>query len=206
MNASLPKQFMLLKGKPVLMHTIEAFAHSDYSPSIILVLPSAFHEYWDNCCKENDFQIPHRVVPGGATRFESVKNGLDEIKEEAVIAIHDAVRPVIANEIISRSFQIAEEKGNAVVAIKSRDSVRKSVGEKSEALDRENIYLVQTPQTFRSEIIKKAYEQAFSPEFTDDATVVEKLGLNINLTEGSPKNIKITFPEDLFIAEHFLVK
>ncbi|MDF3078783.1 MAG: 2-C-methyl-D-erythritol 4-phosphate cytidylyltransferase [Sphingobacteriaceae bacterium] len=206
MNAALPKQFMLLNGRPVLMHTIDAFANSDYRPEILVALPSTFHEYWKKCCTEFGFTTPHQIVSGGSTRFESVKHGLNEIHGEAVIAIHDAVRPVISNEIISESFQVAEEKGTAVTAIKSRDSVRQATGNTSRALNRENIYLIQTPQTFKIELLKKAYEQEFSDEFTDDASVVEKLGTEINLIEGSPKNLKITFPEDLFIAGHFLKK
>ncbi len=204
MNSDLPKQFLLINGKPVLMHTIEAFASSKYKPEIIVVLHAEYYNYWKECIRRTVFEIPHTIIPGGESRFQSVKNGLDKIKEKSLIAIHDAVRPVISQEIINSSFEVAEKKGNSVAAIKSRDSVRQIRGECSEALDRETIYLIQTPQTFSSEIIKKAYDLAETNDFTDDATVVEKLGININLITGSSKNIKITFPEDLLIASEFL--
>jgi 2-C-methyl-D-erythritol 4-phosphate cytidylyltransferase len=208
MQAAVPKQFLLLCGKPVIMHTIEAFYLSAIQPEIILVLPSEYHSHWGQLCTEHNFTIPHLLVAGGETRFHSVKNGLDLINnnEDALIAVHDAVRPLISREIIEKSYQYASEHGSAVTAVKSRDSVRLMENGISKSLIRDDIYLVQTPQTFRSAQIKKAYLQPYNNKFTDDASVVEETGIKINLVEGSHQNIKITFPEDLAIAEMILRK
>lgn len=206
MQTETPKQFLLLDGRPILMHTIEAFYHSDLKPEIILVLNLDFHQYWENLCKEYNFNIPHIVIKGGSQRFHSVKNGINGIKEKAIIAIHDAVRPLVSNELITRSFLTAEELGNAIAAIKSKDSVRQSDGKTSRALNRDEIFLVQTPQTFSSEILHKAYQQEFRNEFTDDASVVEQMGIAINIIEGDHQNIKITFPEDIQLAHFYLNK
>lgn len=203
MLSAVPKQFLTLCGKPVLMHTIEAFYTSDVKPEIILVLPSGYHEYWQQLCSEHDFIIPHQLVPGGEMRFHSVKNGLDIIEDgiDSLIAIHDAVRPLTSRVIIENSYQIAAEKGNAITAVKSRDSVRLMENGVSKSLIRDDVYLIQTPQTFQSARLKNAYQQPFSAKFTDDASVVEEMGIKINLVEGDQRNIKITFPEDLAIAE-----
>ncbi|MFA6944593.1 MAG: 2-C-methyl-D-erythritol 4-phosphate cytidylyltransferase [Pedobacter sp.] len=204
MQADIPKQFMLLNGRPVLMYTIEAFYHSEFKPEIIVVLNIDFHPYWEQLCKQYNFSIPHQLVKGGRHRFHSVKNGIKAIKGKAIIAIHDAVRPLLSEKLIKRSYQEAELWGNAVVAIKSRDSVRQQSGKNSIPLNRENIYLVQTPQTFSSDILRKAYKQEFRNEFTDDASVAEHSGVAIKLIEGENKNFKITFPEDIRIAELYL--
>ncbi len=204
MQSETPKQFMLLNGKPILMHTIEAFYHSDLKPEIILVLNIDFHTFWENLCIKHKFSIPHTLVKGGLHRFNSVKNGINSIKGKAIIAIHDAVRPLPSNKLITRSFIVAEETGNAIAALKSKDSVRQQMGDLSKSLNRDDIYLIQTPQTFRSEILNKAYKQEYRNEFTDDASVVDRLGVSINLIEGESQNIKITFPEDILIAEFFL--
>jgi len=204
MQSDIPKQFMHLDGKPILMHTIEAFYNSDLKPEIILVLNIDFHTYWEGLCKDQDFNIPHKLVKGGLQRFNSVKNGINSIKGKSVIAIHDAVRPLASNELITASFLLAEERGNAVAAIRSKDSIRQHSGSLNKALNRDEIYLVQTPQTFTSEILSKAYNQDFRNEFTDDASVVERMGITINIIEGDSKNIKITFPEDIHLAEFYL--
>jgi 2-C-methyl-D-erythritol 4-phosphate cytidylyltransferase len=204
MLSEVPKQFMLLRGRPVLMHTIEAFHKSDYNPEIIVVLNVDFHQYWENLCVLHNFSIPHQLVKGGTHRFDSVKNGIKAIKTRAIIAIHDAVRPLLSSQLIDRSFDEAERSGNAVAAIKSRDSVRQNIGTHTVPLDREEIYLIQTPQTFSSEILKKAYKQEFRNEFTDDASVAERSGIKINLIDGETRNFKITFPEDIRLAEIYL--
>jgi len=205
MQTSIPKQFLLLNGKPVLMHTISRFHNSVSRPTIILVLHADYHDYWQQLCSENKFNIPHQLIKGGESRFNSVKNGLDIITDaDAVIAIHDAVRPLTPTAIIDHSFSYAAKNGNAITAVKSRDSIRQLKGDHSVSLFRDDIYLIQTPQTFQSTAIKKAYEQAYDPKFTDDASVVESIGLHINLAEGSYENIKITFPEDIAIAEAIL--
>jgi len=206
MGSSVPKQFLLLQGRPVLMHTIEVFYHSRTNPQIIAVLPDEYHAYWEELCVEHEFNIPHLLVKGGLTRFHSVKNGLDTIDEDedAVVAVHDAVRPLTKTGIVDLSYTNAAANGNAVTAVKSRDTVRRVQKGVSSHLLRDEIYLVQTPQTFRLQQLKKGYQQTFDDKFTDDASVVEAAGYSINLIEGSYSNIKITFPEDIALAEALL--
>ena len=205
MQATIPKQFLLLNGLPVLMHTIEAFYRSTSQPQIILVLPADARSYWDELCIQYNFGSPHKIVDGGETRFHSVKNGLDMITDtDAVVAIHDAVRPLTSAQIIDNAYKQATEHGNAIVAVKSRDSIRQVKNEASVSLLRDEIYLVQTPQTFKLAQLVKAYEQTYSPKFTDDASVVEETGVPIKLIAGDYRNIKITFPEDIAIAELLL--
>ncbi len=208
MRAAIPKQFLLLNGRPVLMYTMEAFYHSGAKPEIIIVLPADYHSYWQQLCSEYNFSIPHKLVSGGETRFHSVKNGLDTIADEAgaLVAVHDAVRPLVTKQIIDESYRYAEEHGNAIAAVKSRDSVRQFRGGASVGLFRDEIYLVQTPQTFRVSQLKKAYLQKYNSQFTDDASVVELAGENVSLIEGSYQNIKITFPEDIAVAELWMGK
>lgn len=204
MQSDIPKQFMLLNGKPLMMHTIEAFYNSDIHPEIILVLGINFHDHWNELCRKYTFTIPHKLVNGGKERFYSVKNGIESISGEGIIAIHDAVRPLVSNDLICRTFKEAEESGSSVAAIKSKDSIRQQQGNTTVSLNRDEIFLVQTPQTFNSLILNKAYQQDYKPEFTDDASVVERSGIPIKITEGDVKNIKITFPEDIQMAEFFL--
>ena len=206
MQSAVPKQFLLLHGLPVLMHTILAFTQSAIKPNIILVLPAAYHDYWKELCNNHQFDTPHTLVNGGEARFHSVKNGLDLIPadDNILVAIHDAVRPLTSSQVIETSYLYAQEHGNAVTAVKSRDSVRQLINNTSVSLLRDQIYLIQTPQTFKAGLLKKAYEQPYSENFTDDASVVEKYGTEIHLTEGSHQNIKITFPEDIAIAELLL--
>lgn len=201
-----PKQFLSLNGIPVLMHTLLAFYNSKSQPQLILVLPANFHDHWAKLCQTHNFTIPHQLISGGETRFYSVKNGLNLIadNEDALIAVHDAVRPLTNREIIDKSYQHAATYGNAVTAVKSRDSVRQLKNDVSAALNRDEIYLIQTPQTFQSAQLKKAYKQAYHSKFTDDASVVEETGVKINLINGDHQNIKITFPEDIAIAELLL--
>jgi 2-C-methyl-D-erythritol 4-phosphate cytidylyltransferase len=206
MQTAVPKQFLLLNGLPVLMHTIQAFSNSSTNPAIIVVLAAGYHDYWKGLCAEHCFTIPHQLVSGGQTRFQSVKNGLGLVSGDAVIAVHDAVRPLTSTVIIDDAFNYASKHGNAVVAVQSRDSIRQQKNGKTSALIRDEIYLVQTPQVFKSEILRLAYEQDFRPDFTDDASVVEQLGININIVPGSYTNIKITFIEDIAIAELLLPK
>jgi 2-C-methyl-D-erythritol 4-phosphate cytidylyltransferase len=205
MHSAVPKQFLLLNGLPVLMHTINAFYYSRAQPQIIIVLPEDAHQYWLELCQAHNFEIPHRLTSGGETRFHSVKKGLSLIGEDdAIVAVHDAVRPLITREIIDESYECAAKYGNAIVAIKSRDSVRQIKDNRSRSLVRDEIYLIQTPQTFQMSQLQLAYQQPFDDNFTDDASVVEQTGLNINLIGGSYQNIKITYPEDIAIAEFLL--
>jgi 2-C-methyl-D-erythritol 4-phosphate cytidylyltransferase len=206
MQSVVPKQFLSINGLPVLMHTLLAFHNSDTKPQLILVLPADYHDYWVQLYTTHNFNIPHQLVSGGETRFHSVKNGLGLIpdNEDSLIAVHDAVRPLTSRDIIDQSYQHAATNGNAVTAVKSRDSIRQLKDGNSLALTRDEIYLIQTPQTFQSAQLKKAFLQPYSPHFTDDASVVEATGIKINLIEGSYQNIKITFAEDIAIAELLL--
>lgn len=204
MRSDIPKQFLLLGGRPVLMHTIDAFHASLHSPEIIVVLNTDFHQYWKDLCAAHHFTTPHNLIAGGEQRFHSVQNGLKLIEEPSIVAVHDAVRPCISNEVITAAYDQAQKTGNAVVAVKSRDSVRQIIDGVTKSVNRDDIYLIQTPQVFKSEILIKAYEQEFRSEFTDDASVVERSGVEIRLIEGDAKNIKITYPEDILVAQSFL--
>jgi len=207
MQATLPKQFLLLNGLPILMHTMQAFNDAEAKPQLILVLHADYHELWLHLCAKYNFTLSHQLIKGGESRFHSVRNGLQLIEHpNALIAIHDAVRPLTAAPIIDESYIFAAEHGNAITAVKSRDSIRQIQGDHSVSLLRNDIYLVQTPQTFQWKVLKKAYDQAYDLKFTDDASVVESAGFKIHLIEGSYENIKITFPEDIAIAEAILNK
>ncbi|AFD07149.1 2-C-methyl-D-erythritol 4-phosphate cytidylyltransferase [Solitalea canadensis] len=201
MGAQVPKQFLELKGLPILMHSIKAFYQWPLVPKIILVMHPDYHEHWKKLCDEHKFTTPHTLISGGKTRFESVKNGLSVISSPGIVAVHDAVRPLADHEFITRLFQQAQQNGNAIPAVKCRDSIRKVENGVSVSLNREHYYLVQTPQCFTTELLLQAYEQPFREEFTDDASVVEAMGTKILLAEGEYKNIKITYPEDLIFAE-----
>lgn len=201
MQSTVAKQFLLLAGKPVLMHTIEAFHKCVLNPEILVVLNKHQHHYWAELCNIHHFTIRHQVIEGGEQRFHSVKNGLNAIQEDGLVAIHDAARPLISPELITRSYQEAEKKGNCVVAVKPTDSIRKlSSGQESIALNRNDFALVQTPQTFHVEELKMCYKVEYIPDFTDDASVAEYSGFKINLIDGQRENLKITYPEDLEIA------
>jgi 2-C-methyl-D-erythritol 4-phosphate cytidylyltransferase len=202
MKSDLPKQFISLNGMPILMHTLKAFSFNDVT--ITLVLPEAQMSFWKELCQKHAFFLPHQLVPGGLTRFESVKNGLSQLPEMGLVAIHDGVRPIIAQEIIEASFTEALLKGNAIVSVPLKDSIREVSGNGNRAVERANYRLIQTPQTFQLPLIKKAFETPYSDAFTDDASVLEHAGEEINLIEGDYHNIKVTTPEDLMIAESFL--
>ncbi|MHA4895516.1 2-C-methyl-D-erythritol 4-phosphate cytidylyltransferase [Pedobacter sp. PWIIR3] len=207
MNSAIPKQFLLLEGKPVLMHTLCAFHQCVLNPEIILVLNHEMQEKWKSLCEEFGFDIPHRVVAGGEQRFYSVKNGLSEITGDGIVAIHDAVRPLISPSLITQSFKEAEEKGNCVTGVTPTDSVRRIIDESvTQALDRSELILIQTPQTFDLRIIREAYNSTYVDSYTDDASVVESIGIKINVIPGDRENIKITYPEDIDIATIFMKK
>jgi 2-C-methyl-D-erythritol 4-phosphate cytidylyltransferase len=203
MNSELPKQFLPLNGKPILMHTIEAFYNSEVKPEIILVLGTEYHSLWSELSIKHQFDIPLLLVNAGSERFHSVKNGLELVDDDSLTAVHDAVRPIITNELITRCFKLAYTNTAVIPAVTSKDSIRIIDGKGTTSLKRQDIFLVQTPQTFQSVVLKKAYQQEFKDYFTDDASVVEKAGTKIFVTEGDYKNIKITYPEDLLIAEIF---
>ena len=204
LNSDIPKQFIPIHGIPVLMHTLNAFYNSSLQPEIILVLNLSYHSYWKDLCTQYNFSLPHILAEGGKQRFDSVKNALKFISGESLVAVHDAVRPIISDELIARSFKQAELEGTSIPVVPSRDSLRKIEGKKTIAINREEILIVQTPQVFRSSILLKAYDQEYTSEFTDDASVVEKWGHQISTVEGDFKNIKITYQDDLEIAGLFL--
>ncbi|RZK48566.1 MAG: 2-C-methyl-D-erythritol 4-phosphate cytidylyltransferase [Pedobacter sp.] len=201
MSENIPKQFLNLAGKPILMHTISRFAESTLKPSIIVVLPGDSIDFWMELCKKYAFNIKHLIVEGGQERYFSVKNALAHIPTNSIVAIHDAVRPLLSNTLILNTFKVAAKHGTAIPYIKSSDSLRHLSPQKSGVINREEIALVQTPQTFQSEILIKAYQLPYQTIFTDDASVVESAGNTINLIEGERQNIKITFPLDLKLAE-----
>ncbi|MBB2145006.1 2-C-methyl-D-erythritol 4-phosphate cytidylyltransferase [Pedobacter sp. LMG 31464] len=205
MQNTIAKQFLLLKNKPVLMHTLSAFYASSFKPEIILVLHADLHQYWEELCMKYNFDIPHVLIRGGEQRFHSVRNGLMTIKGEGIVAVHDAVRPLVSSRLIAKAYEIAEDTGNAVSCIKPSDSVRR-VKENSESkvINRDELVLIQTPQTFEISQLRTAYQQHYKPKFTDDASVVEKAGFKINLIEGERNNLKITYPEDLELANLLL--
>jgi 2-C-methyl-D-erythritol 4-phosphate cytidylyltransferase len=201
MQANVPKQFLELCGKPVLMHSIMAFADACEDIRIIVVLPSSQIEYWQELCCRYDFRLPHEMIAGGSTRFQSVKNGLSLLSGEGLVAIHDGVRPLVSRQTIISCFTEAAKYGCAVPVLPVTDSVREISGMTSRILDRTVLRLIQTPQIFNIALLKKAYEHPFSPSFTDDASVFEKAGHAIHLTEGNIENIKITTPNDMMVAD-----
>lgn len=208
MGGEVPKQFLPIGGKPVLMRTVEAFYQTDAETGIVLVLPQEQQSYWKNLCCQYDFRIPYILADGGCTRFHSVRNGLQVIPDEdsdSLIAVHDGVRPFVSPRVIQECFEAATRWGAVVPVLDMVDSVRQlSEDGSSMAVDRSCLKLVQTPQTFRADILKNAYRQEFTERFTDDASVVEASGVSVALVSGNRENIKITTPFDLKIAEVLL--
>lgn len=203
MGSNLPKQFMVIAGKPVLMRTIESFHDFDPSMQIILVLSSDYKAYWLNLCDEYSFSVKHEIAEGGETRFHSVKNGL-ALVNDGLVAVHDAVRPFLSKSLLVRCFAAAESCA-VVPVLDVTDSLREISDENdSHIVDRSKFRLVQTPQIFDADLLKKAYNVEFSNSFTDDASVVEASGHKIKLVEGERNNIKITTPFDLKLAELIL--
>jgi 2-C-methyl-D-erythritol 4-phosphate cytidylyltransferase len=204
MGTEIPKQFLELCGKPALMHSIQIFFDYDPACEMILVLPASQLEYWAGLCLKHEFSIPHQIVSGGDTRFHSVRNGLNQIKGEGIVFIHDGVRPLVSHETLERCFEMAQKSGNAIPVLPVNESLRKLEGNQNTSVDRSLYFSVQTPQTFRSQQILEAYRQSFDLCFTDDASVAEKAGFTIQMVEGNCENIKITNPADLIVAEAFL--
>jgi 2-C-methyl-D-erythritol 4-phosphate cytidylyltransferase len=203
-KSALPKQFIEICGKPVIFHTLEAFYR--YSPRLhlVVVLPVDDFPTWDFLVKKYDFVVPVTLQSGGDTRFQSVKRGLGKIESPGLVAIHDGVRPLVSEDIIAASFRLAFVHGTAVAAVRLKESIRMTDQDSTRAVDRSKFRLIQTPQTFGVDLIKKAYEQPEDPALTDDASVAERAGHSISLFEGSYENIKITTEEDLIIAEALL--
>jgi 2-C-methyl-D-erythritol 4-phosphate cytidylyltransferase len=204
MGGSIPKQFLKMGGKPVLMHTLEAFHMADFNIELIVTLPYEEISFWKDLCEWHSDYTPHTIVEGGHSRFHSVQNALTHVENNTLVAIHDGVRPHISKEIILKSYEIAQKSGSAICSVKMKDSVRQIEGDKSRNIDRSTLRAIQTPQTFQSDLIKEAYAQGYSKNFTDDASVAEANGHNVILMEGAYENLKITTPEDLIIAEAIL--
>jgi 2-C-methyl-D-erythritol 4-phosphate cytidylyltransferase len=199
-----PKQFVLLKGSPLLCWTIEAFHRFDASMPILVVLPEQQITAWRNLCTEHHFQVPHAVVPGGEERFHSVRNGLAQVDLEGLVAVHDGVRPLVSIELIDRCFRAAGEHGAAIPVVPISSSVREVEGDTSRALDRWRLRAVQTPQCFRVPLLRDAFALPYDPAFTDEATMVERLGSTVHLVPGEERNLKVTVPDDLVMAEAFM--
>lgn len=204
MGGHIPKQFMLLKDKPVLYYTLKTFLESYDDMQIILVLPVDYTDMGQEIIDAYFDKDRIRITAGGDTRFQSVKNGLALVKDESIIFVHDGVRSLVSKDLIHRCYQQAVETGSAIPAIASKDSIRLLHEEGNDAFDRNKVMLVQTPQTFHSKILLPAFQIDFKDKFTDEATVVEAFGIKVSLVEGEENNIKITRPVDLVIAESLI--
>lgn len=204
MGGEVPKQFLPIGGKPVLMRTMEFFHQYDEEIQIVLVLPVAQQAYWKELCVQYAFTLPYRLADGGETRFHSVKSGLETIPtdEEALVGVHDGVRPFVSAEVIGRCYVEAARTGAVVPVADVVETVRHLENDgRSTTVSRDEYKLVQTPQVFSLALLKEAYDQPYTPAFTDDASVVEALGHEVTLAEGNRENIKITTPFDLVVAE-----
>ena len=203
MGGDVPKQFQLLGGLPILMHTLNRMGKAAPQATLILVLPEQQQSYWKELCNQYHFNVPHLLANGGETRFHSVQNGLALVPEDAegVVGVHDGVRPFVSAEVVQRCMLKAGELGAVIPVIPVVDTVRQLTGTDSHTVNREEYKLVQTPQTFRISILKKAYQQPYHSGFTDDASVVEAMGLPVSLVEGNRENIKITTPFDKSVGE-----
>jgi 2-C-methyl-D-erythritol 4-phosphate cytidylyltransferase len=200
MQSVIPKQFLRIGHEIVLMRTLRIFR--DYDPTLkrVVVLPEGEMTTWERLCHEEAFNINHTLVKGGETRFHSVKNALEQVDPSGLVAIHDGVRPLVSQQTLGRVFSRAEEKGNAIPVVPIPESIR-YVGEgQTRAVPRNHYRLVQTPQVFHTQTLLRAYQQDYAPDFTDDASLVEKMGEAIHVVEGNVENIKITTQKDLELA------
>ncbi len=204
MGTSTPKQFLCIKNTPILIHTIQKFYNYNPLINIILVLPNEHFSTWENLCTKHSFNIKHIIIEGGETRYQSVKNGLNAISSKGLIAVHDAVRPLVSINLIEKCFYEANKNGNAIPCIGVNETTREILPDGSKQLNRNNIKLIQTPQVFESEMLQNSYKLPFNNSFTDDASVVEKAGYKINLVEGEKQNIKITTDFDLKLGAFYI--
>ncbi len=205
MGSDLPKQFLKINNKPLLYYTLEVFLRAYSDLKIVLVVPEAYIEMAREIIDAYFDETRIVITVGGATRFESVKKGLQLVDEEAVVFVHDAVRCLVTADLVQRCYEMALETGSAIPVISCSDSARLITGEGSEPLEREKVMLVQTPQAFHSKILLPAYQIDYKEKFTDEASVVEAFGMKVSLVEGEKNNIKVTHPHDLFIAERLLL-
>lgn len=203
MGASVPKQFIPINDKPILMYTLARFYQYDPQIQLILTLPEGWVHYWENLLIENDFKIPHRIITGGAERFDSVRNALEYCSGK-YIAIHDGVRPLVSRDTLDRCFHAVRSKKAVIPVISVLESMRMVHGSGSKVVDREQFLLVQTPQCFDADLIKEAYQMTSDSSFTDDASVLESMGHRVHTVEGNRENIKITTSFDVQIAQYLL--
>lgn len=203
MEADLPKQFLSICGTPILQHTIKKFYVFDRNAQILLTLPEDWIPYWSQLCQEHDFKIEHQVINGGVERYDSIKNALSYATGEKVL-VHDGVRPFVSTEVINRVVEAIGKEFGVVPAIPMTSSIRKGSPVENVAVDRSEFWSVQTPQGFTNDMISRAYEQEFSTNITDDASLIEQMGGSIKMVKGDLKNIKITTPLDLLLAERIL--
>lgn len=206
MGNTIPKQFLLLAGKPILMHTINAFYNTSKDIDLIVVLPKNEIKLWNSFIQQYSFKIVHKVIEGGKTRFHSVQNGLNHVAKDSLVAIHDGVRPLVSKKVINHSYEEAIVHGNAITSVQLKESIRLVDSASNKTVDRTNYRLIQTPQTFKSDEIIEAFNNAQISNFTDDASVLEDNGKAIHLIDGEYHNIKITTPEDLVFAESYINK
>lgn len=206
MGSVIPKQFLEIQGKAILLYTIDQFTAAFSDIELVIVLPATYIEEGRNLLQSNGYTNHIQLVEGGDTRFQSVKNGLAKVTESTIVFVHDAVRCLLTPALIQRCYQQALEKGSAIPAVSATDSVRIVHGEQNSVIDREQVMLIQTPQTFQSKILLEAFKQPYTSIFTDEANVVEANGEKVYLVDGEFENIKITRPLDLAIAEHILSK
>lgn len=203
MGSDIPKQFLTIEGKPIFLYSIDRFREAFADIEIILVLPTAYHDFATEQLLEFGYDKSQiQLVDGGSTRFHSVQNGLNRVSDDAIIFIHDAVRCLLSVDLIYRCYDSCINKGSTVPVTKVRDSIRRlSADGSTHIIPREELYIVQTPQTFFGKVIKEAFKQDYQPVFTDEASVLEYAGGEVNMIEGEESNIKITFPDDLLFAE-----
>ena len=205
MKSNTPKQFIAINGKPLLQYTIDRFFNWNPNIDLVLVLPETEIDTWKNLVAKNKYSMNYRICGGGKERFDSVKNGLDLLENE-LIMIHDGVRPFVSDPTLDRCLDTVNSSGSAIPVVPLVDSIRKITNDTSQPVDRTSLRLIQTPQCFKKEWLKKAYQQSFSVDFIDDASVIQKAGFPINLVEGNRENIKITTIDDLKLIEFYLRK
>jgi 2-C-methyl-D-erythritol 4-phosphate cytidylyltransferase len=206
MGATMPKQFLVIEGKSILLHTVNQFVAAFADINFVIVLPADYIQEGKNLIASSGLTQHVQFTAGGETRFQSVKNGLAHVAPDAIVFVHDAVRCLLTHDLIQRCYQQALEKGSAIPAVASTDTIRITEGTKHHVVDRTNVMMIQTPQTFNAAILQKAFEQAYQSSFTDEANVLEASGTEVFLIEGEYENIKITRPLDLAIAAYILVK
>lgn len=204
MGAETPKQFLPLAGKPMLFHAIQAFHGYDPDMQLVVILPKDELRVWEELCRDHHLAVPHTVVPGGAERFHSVRAGLARVEHDGLVAVHDGARPLVDTALIARCMDAAGRSGAAVPVVKVSSSMRRLSGDASEAVDRNMLRMVQTPQCFKAELLRRAFQQHYDPAFTDEATLVERLGTTVQLVDGDERNIKVTTPADMAMAEALL--